>query len=436
MWSPSEAWVRNVYDAMKPTRKVENGRVVVEGVSLIIVEPGVLLSTHSLKMQFSRLLPLALAGYASAMSLMDALAANNDQLSMLNGKLPPDLTYRNNVYWPTSNTSLEIVMKIPNSAQLMGMVKNVTIFAPSDNAIKQLMMEMPQMMQTGNKSGVGKLLAYHVAQGMVSSKDISSTAMFVPTVLGMNFKKANMSNNAMSGMMARAMDETAMASGTMGTMSAKKKLAGPQMVGVKMVDNMATVISGAMQMSNVTKADVQFDGGVLHIIDKVLTVPKPPSNTALDAGMTSLYGALKTANLIETVDSMPAGSTIFAPSNMAFEAVGSAVESVSPMDLMTVLKYHVVMGGMDMEPAFSTRLMSMLGMSGTTMTESMPGMNMRKRAMEMNLAQQQQMMGSLMTAQGGNVTVRMETNDLFVNSAKVVMADVITSNGVVHVIDK
>lgn len=327
-------------------------------------------------------------------------------------------------------------MKIPNSAQVVAMVKNVTIFAPSDDALKQMMMQDPNMAQMGNNSGFGKLLAYHVAQGVVSSKEITSTRMFVPTILGMDFKQSNTTNN-MPGMVARAMDEMA-ENGMTGKMSAEKKLAGPQMVGVQMMNNMAMVISGAMQMSNVTKADIMFDGGVMHIVDRVLTVPMSPSNTALDAGMTSLYGALKTTNMLDAVDSMPAGTTIFAPTNMAFEAVGSAVESVSPTDLMSVLKYHVVagMGGM---PAFSTQLMSMMGMSGMPMSESMPGMsgmNTRKRAMDINAAEQQTMMSSLMTAQGGNVTVRMESNELFVNSAKVVTADIITTNGVVHVIDK
>jgi uncharacterized surface protein with fasciclin (FAS1) repeats len=44
---------------------------------------------------------------------------------------------------------------------------------------------------------------------------------------------------------------------------------------------------------------------------------------------------------------------------------------------------------------------------------------------------------TLATLQPGlNVTVRRDGAQVFVNSARVVLADVLTSNGVVHVLDK
>lgn len=114
-------------------------------------------------------------------------------------------------------------------------------------------------------------------------------------------------------------------------------------------------------------------------------------------------------------------TTIFAPSNTAFEAIGSAANGLSVEDLSSVLSYHVVHGS---EMAlFSTNL----AMMNMTMAGKMSGMNMRREAtMEMTLE----------TLAGGNLTVRVEDGSVFVNSAKVVIADVITQNGVVHIIDK
>lgn len=42
----------------------------------------------------------------------------------------------------------------------------------------------------------------------------------------------------------------------------------------------------------------------------------------------------------------------------------------------------------------------------------------------------------LMTLQGGKLTIRIEDNGYYVNGAKIIMPNVITNNGVVHVIDK
>lgn len=41
----------------------------------------------------------------------------------------------------------------------------------------------------------------------------------------------------------------------------------------------------------------------------------------------------------------------------------------------------------------------------------------------------------LTTLQGGRLTIRTEDGEVYVNGARVILADVITSNGVVHVID-
>lgn len=90
--------------------------------------------------------------------------------------------------------------------------------------------------------------------------------------------------------------------------------------------------------------------------------------------------------------------TIFAPSNAAFQAIGSALPNLTTDQLTSILTYHVVQGTV----GYSSLLRN------TT----------------------------LKTVGGGNVTITVQGGSVFVNSAKVIVPDVLVANGVVHVIDK
>jgi uncharacterized surface protein with fasciclin (FAS1) repeats len=145
--------------------------------------------------------------------------------------------------------------------------------------------------------------------------------------------------------------------------------------------------------------DVNFTGGVIHVIDRFLVLPEIPSDTLTTAGLSSLRGALNRTNLIETVDTTP-DVTIFAPSNEAFRNIGSALANISDEDLANVLSYHVVKGTV----GYSSGLEN-----GTTLT----------------------------TLSGDNLTITIgEEGRVFVNNARVTIADVLVANGVVHVIDE
>ena len=121
------------------------------------------------------------------------------------------------------------------------------------------------------------------------------------------------------------------------------------------------------------------------------------SATAGALKLNSLVSSLKAAGLVETVDSL-AGVTIFAPNDAAFKAIASATANLSKADLGEILTYHVVPNVV----GYSTGL---------------------KNNQE------------LTTVQGAKLTIRIEDDSVFVNGAKVVIADVLTNNGVVHVLD-
>jgi uncharacterized surface protein with fasciclin (FAS1) repeats len=145
--------------------------------------------------------------------------------------------------------------------------------------------------------------------------------------------------------------------------------------------------------------DLNFTGGVIHVIDRFLVLPEVPSDTLTSAGLSSLRGALNRTNLIEAVDTTP-DVTIFAPSNEAFRNIGSAVANISDEDLASVLTYHVVNGTV----GYSS------GLENNTV---------------------------LTTLNGANLTITIgEEGRVFVNNARVTIADVLVANGVVHVIDE
>lgn len=128
---------------------------------------------------------------------------------------------------------------------------------------------------------------------------------------------------------------------------------------------------------------------------------------------TTLVAAVKAAGLVETLKS--AGPfTVFAPTNAAFDKLpkGTVETLLKPENkkmLQTVLTYHVVAGKMN-----SADIAKAIKAGGGKAT--------------------------LKTVSGGTLTAWMKGSDLYItdennNSAKVTIADVNQSNGVIHVID-
>ncbi|MEM1005486.1 MAG: fasciclin domain-containing protein [Pseudomonadota bacterium] len=125
-------------------------------------------------------------------------------------------------------------------------------------------------------------------------------------------------------------------------------------------------------------------------------------DTAVSAGsFETLVAAVQAAELVDTLKG-DGPFTVFAPTDEAFAALpeGTVEDLLKPENkdqLVAVLTYHVVPG----------KVMS--GDLSDDMTAA--------------------------TVQGGDVTIDLD-NGVMVNDATVVQADIETSNGVIHVIDK
>ncbi len=129
---------------------------------------------------------------------------------------------------------------------------------------------------------------------------------------------------------------------------------------------------------------------------------------------TTLVAAVKAAGLVETLKS--AGPfTVFAPTNAAFAAlpagtVDTLLKPENKAALSGILTYHVVPGRIDSK-AIAARIKAGKGTATYTTVQGEP---------------------LTFKAMGKNVTV----TDAKGNSAKVTIANVYQSNGVIHVIDK
>ena len=158
--------------------------------------------------------------------------------------------------------------------------------------------------------------------------------------------------------------------------------------------------NGAMiNTANVITADVMASNGIIHIIDEVLL---PPTEDIVEKALSfnpgefnTLVAAVIQADLVSTLQS-EGPFTVFAPTDAAFAALGVDLASLSKEDLTSILLYHVVPGSV-----FSSDLSE----------------------------------GSVATANGATIAVSLASG-VKINESNVIIANVQTTNGVIHVIDK
>jgi transforming growth factor-beta-induced protein len=161
--------------------------------------------------------------------------------------------------------------------------------------------------------------------------------------------------------------------------------------------------------AKVILTDIEASNGVIHVIDSVLL---PPAEGAMmdktivdvavaDGRFKTLVAALGAAGLVDTLKG--AGPfTVFAPTDEAFSKLpaGTIDELLKPENkqkLADILLYHVVAG----------------------------------KVMAADVVK----LTSASTVLGKDVTIKVDMGNVYVNEAKVIITDIETSNGIIHVID-
>lgn len=167
------------------------------------------------------------------------------------------------------------------------------------------------------------------------------------------------------------------------------------------------VTDGRNRVTKITDTDIQASNGVIHLVDHVL-LPANKDIVATAAALPDfsiLVEAVVAAGLVSTLQS-PGPFTVFAPTNAAFASLlmelGVTKEALlaDKTLLTTVLTYHVVPARvLKAEVPLDTPITSVQGQTFTV---------------------------------NGSLVI----TDQRMRQSKIVIADVFTSNGVIHAVDK
>jgi uncharacterized surface protein with fasciclin (FAS1) repeats len=154
----------------------------------------------------------------------------------------------------------------------------------------------------------------------------------------------------------------------------------------------------------VKQADIEASNGTVHVIQSVL-IPPTQTIAQIAAGspvFSTLVAAVDKAGLLGAI-SGPGKFTVFAPTNDAFVAAGiTDITAVPETTVQTVVQYHVL------------------------------GTNVFASDLVNNAAVQ--------TIQGGNIVVSIPPAGVKIQGStkavsKIIQADIVATNGVIHVID-
>jgi uncharacterized surface protein with fasciclin (FAS1) repeats len=182
-------------------------------------------------------------------------------------------------------------------------------------------------------------------------------------------------------------------------------------------DNVALSFSNSTLFVNgakVSTADVMADNGVIHVIDNVIMPPTEmgtPTSSIVEVALadpdnfSTLVTALTAANLVDTLADETKKFTVFAPTNAAFAKIDSTALNALLADtaaLTSVLLTHVV-GDVTITSldAYAANGKNLTTLSTDTIS----------------------------------VSIDENTGMLVIGGANVVISDIYTTNGVIHVID-
>lgn len=163
--------------------------------------------------------------------------------------------------------------------------------------------------------------------------------------------------------------------------------------------------------ANVVIKDIYTTNGVIHVIDAVIVgdveIPAPPMSlvevAVANGNFETLVSALQATGLDSVLANLDNNYTVFAPTDAAFEKLpAGTLDTLTTEQLSNILLYHVLPGKVMSDGAIT------LAQSAENMAEM---------------------------ANGSNVSLSFVDSTLFINGAKVSTADVMATNGIIHVVD-
>jgi len=276
---------------------------------------------------------------------------------------PPPADLMNIVATAQANPDLSTLVTLLGKQDLVSVLEGpgpFTVFAPTDEAFEAIKTVTDELTDAELKN----ILKYHVHSGKSESSDLS-----VGDILDTLFANHGL---------------TVASSGETVTIAGQKGVATVTAANVECTNGVVHIVSAVLIPTGV---------GVMTIVETAQATPNLSSLVTQLSGQADLFAILTGTGMF----------TVFAPTDDAFTAVETTVDTLSPEQLTDVLDYHVHTGKKD-----SSELTD--GLSVDTLFAS----------------------HDLTVANSGSiVTIEDESS----NSARVTVADVECANGVVHIVD-
>ncbi|KAH9203984.1 FAS1 domain-containing protein [Leptodontidium sp. 2 PMI_412] len=269
-----------------------------------------------------------------------------------------------------------------------------TILVPNDNAFAKYESDNGYSITALSATELTSLIQYHVLVGRLSSANFSaSRGLTAPSLL-----VGEQYNNRSAGTALSAnFSNPASANGQVvfiqsGLQSSSKKFrvrgAGLQSLEVR---------SGLSSDANLTALDGIWDGGMFQMIDRFLTLPEHCSATIRNSGLSSLDSAITRAGIWDDLDDS-ANYTCIGPTDAAFANAQHPENNLNDSALESAMKMHTF-----------------------------------PQVLYTNFLEDGQV---YLSDNELKIQVTVKEGEVWFNDAKVVSPNVITNNGVVHVVDK
>lgn len=167
--------------------------------------------------------------------------------------------------------------------------------------------------------------------------------------------------------------------------------------------NLVVYMPGGDTRSILRKADLQFEGGAVQMIDNLLVPPGALNATLISFQGFLFLGALDAVDAYSQMTNNSRNCTIFAPSVPVFQVINGTLSNMSVTTLREVVYYYIISDIV----LPSTALLNDTDYSSLLHTFS-PGLKLH---------------------------IHRSGNNLYVNSAQVIQSDILLSNGILHIID-
>lgn len=193
---------------------------------------------------------------------------------------------------------------------------------------------------TNDTDAVRALLQYHLVNGTHPSASFGVPPLFPPTLL----TNPNYTN-----------------------------VTGGQVVELTSLNNQPTVVSGIKAESHIVEADILYAGGIIHILDSVLTIPLSFPATITKAGLTDAIALLNKGGFLDpnspavTIVNTVSDLTVWGPNSTQFSADFTGWNGLSTADLQSILRYSISEGPVWYSSTFenNTKVPTLDGISAT-----------------------------------------------------------------------